>query len=63
MIGREPIVNSHNLGYLKEYKGNAEFLSFKELNNLCTIEGKFTYAAPLGDTADLVLMVTEANEV
>ena len=62
ILGRFLRVNSHNLGLVK-HDLSAEFRSLKALKKLCTVEGKFSYAAPFGDTADIVLLVTCQGEV
>ena len=56
-LGKKPNANMFNLGLVKS-RDNAEFRSLKELDEVCTIEGEFVYAAPFGDTEDLVVLVS-----
>ena len=62
ILGYSPKVNSHNLVLINEVGGNAEFRSLKGLKKLFTIKGQFNYAAPLGDTSNIVLLVKAEYE-
>ena len=63
IFGERPGLNSHNLALFKSWPGNVEVRSLKGLGKLCTIEGEFDNAIPLGDTSGVVLVATKKGEV